>query len=151
MKADATPRSGEFQNLLTVRLSRLQFLLNARQTDLLKKTAGIGLTEWRVLFLLRHLGASSPGELHRASGMDGGLLSRNTARLRAAGLVSARESSADRRGRILRLTPKGVRLYEKIDPVMRAWRRPIFAALDESERKKLLALLNKLERAAVKP
>ena len=148
--ARGSSRSADgYRNLLPVRLSRLVLLLNARQSELLKKTAGVGLTEWRVLFLLHH-GDSSVSELRRISAMDAGLLSRNVARLQSAGLVSVGRLPKDGRRRILRLTRKGERLYQEIAPVVLEWRRPILGALTALERRALASALEKLERAALK-
>ena len=138
-----------YRNLLPVRLLRLTLLLNARQSELLRKTAGIGLTEWRVLFLLHYGGGSSVSELRRISAMDAGLISRSAARLQFAGLISVDRPLSDRRRRRLRLTRKGERLYQKIAPVVHEWRRPVLEALTSAERRALESALEKMERAAL--
>jgi DNA-binding MarR family transcriptional regulator len=68
---------------------------------------------------------------------------RNTAsilveQLERRGLVDRRVNGADRRARLLRLTPGGHRLHERLRPAMRAGQRRILAPLAPEERERFL-------------
>jgi DNA-binding MarR family transcriptional regulator len=61
--------------------------------------------------------------------------------LEAKGLVERRVNSTDRRARLLYLTKKGQRLFERLRPAMLAVNERILAPLERAERELLLDLL----------
>jgi DNA-binding MarR family transcriptional regulator len=61
--------------------------------------------------------------------------------LEAKGLVERQVNSADRRARLLHLTKKGERLFERLRPAMLAVNDRILAPLERAEREVLLDLL----------
>ena len=61
--------------------------------------------------------------------------------LEAKGLVERRVNSTDRRARLLYLTKKGQRLFERLRPAMLAVNERILAPLEPAERELLLDLL----------
>lgn len=62
-------------------------------------------------------------------------------RLVSKGLLERRVNGEDRRARLLRLTPRGEKLHERLYPEAFAGQRRILAVLKPSERKVLLDLL----------
>jgi DNA-binding MarR family transcriptional regulator len=70
-------------------------------------------------------------------------IDRNTAsvlveQLEKRGLIDRRVNGADRRARLLRLTPSGDQLHERLRPAMRANQRRILAPLAPAERERFL-------------
>jgi DNA-binding MarR family transcriptional regulator len=77
-------------------------------------------------------------------GMDRASTSQLIDYLEKAGLLSRQVSSEDRRVRLLRLTPRGAKLRERLQPVGRAAEARILAPLEEHERTVLIDLLVRL-------
>ena len=65
-------------------------------------------------------------------------------RMVRAGLVARREDPADRRGSLVRLTPKGEALEARLAPVFSDLCREVAAILEDWESKALLGLLQQL-------
>jgi DNA-binding MarR family transcriptional regulator len=61
--------------------------------------------------------------------------------LEAKGLLSRRVNGADRRARLLRLTPRGEKLRARIQPVTYAGQQRLLSVLEPAERELLLDLL----------
>jgi DNA-binding MarR family transcriptional regulator len=64
--------------------------------------------------------------------------------LEAKGLLSRRVNGADRRARLLRLTPRGEKLRARIQPVTYAGQQRLLSVLEPAERELLLDLLVRL-------
>jgi DNA-binding MarR family transcriptional regulator len=100
--------------------------------------------EWRVLAALginRHMAAK---DISDYSTLDKMSVSRAVAALEAKAYLTREEDAADRRNKILRLTPAGRALYQKIVPLARARERHILDALTAAERTALDAIMKKL-------
>jgi len=67
--------------------------------------------------------------------------------LERRGLIDRRVNSADRRARLLRLTPIGNALHERLRPGMRASQRRILASLPPNERERFLDQLVQIIKA----
>jgi DNA-binding MarR family transcriptional regulator len=78
------------------------------------------------------------------STLDKMSVSRAVAALEVKGYLDREEDPADRRNKILRLTPAGRALYQKIVPLARARERHILEALTATERKALDVMMTKL-------
>ncbi|MGE0802289.1 MAG: MarR family winged helix-turn-helix transcriptional regulator [Lautropia sp.] len=74
-------------------------------------------------------------------GIDSASTSQLIDQLQKRGIVRRRVSGEDRRARLLRLTPTGTRLRERLHPVGRAAEIRILSALDPAERQLLIDLL----------
>jgi DNA-binding MarR family transcriptional regulator len=74
-------------------------------------------------------------------GIDRASTSHLVANLEKSGLVVRRVNEGDQRARLLRLTPRGVKLRERIRPVGRAAEDFILAPLTSKERETLIDLL----------
>jgi DNA-binding MarR family transcriptional regulator len=66
--------------------------------------------------------------------------------LEAEGLVERRADTADRRAKVIALTPAGTRLLRKLEPVWESFGRRLLGALAAEERKQLGIILGKLVR-----
>jgi DNA-binding MarR family transcriptional regulator len=61
--------------------------------------------------------------------------------LEAKGLLSRRVNGADRRARLLRLTPRGEKLRARVQPVTHAGQQRLLSVLEPAERELLLDML----------
>jgi DNA-binding MarR family transcriptional regulator len=71
-------------------------------------------------------------------GVDRNTASTLVEQLERRGLIDRRVNGADRRARLLRLTPIGHELHERLRPAMRASQRRILAPLPSAERERFL-------------
>ena len=136
------------QQFLTFRLSRVQAKLNAQASRVLEKTAGLTLTQWRILAFLGSGAGSTSAELTRVAALDKGQVSRKLKSLIEEGLVTARADAADSRVQRLSLSRRGRALYEQTLPTMRARQRALQSEMSPAEVQRLFATLDKLEAAA---
>jgi DNA-binding MarR family transcriptional regulator len=74
-------------------------------------------------------------------GIDRASTSQLVDELEAMGLVERRVNGADRRARLLRLTPRGQRLQARLHPALRARQMGVLAALTPDEQELFLDLL----------
>lgn len=65
-------------------------------------------------------------------------------RMEKAGLVTRTPHSNDRRYNIIKLTNKGEKLFLKVEPHYKEQIHKVMASMDESELKKLMAMLEKV-------
>lgn len=155
MAAKDLARTGEDEDLfgpighmLTFRMSRVQNKLNAQASALLGETAGLTLTQYRVLVLVGSLGPTNLSAIARESAFDKGLLSRNLKALVDRGYVGAEQDTIDCRVQHLTLTEAGRRVWDRARPHMRKRDAHLMAAITDAERKMLDLILDKLEQAA---
>lgn len=142
------PHDQPLHQFLTYRLSRVQAKLNAQANALLQRSAGLTLSQWRILALIGAAGQTRLSALVRIAALDKGLVSRNLKILSANGLVHSKQDEMDQRVQHLSLTKKGQALFEETLPKMRERQRHLRAGLDPAELRVLYSALDKLEIAA---
>ena len=130
---------------LNYRIARVQARLSAQGARLLKEKAGLSLTQWRIMKLIRTYGQANASALAKVSTMDPGLFSRRLKTLIASGYVSSTPDEQDSRVQHLSLTRLGHRAYDKAWPVMRARREWLRGLLTGAEQKALFSALDKLD------
>ena len=124
--------------------------LNRRIRRMLDETLaefGLTLSEWKILKLLRQAGPPyrrSAGQLADGVELTSGAMTARLDRLEKAGLVRRVPDPADRRGVQVELTPAGRRAWEDSFSAQAAKEAFIAAALNESEKRQLNALLRRL-------
>ena len=104
--------------------------------------------EWRVLAAVAANRQMAAKEIAEYSTLDKMSVSRAVAALEAKALISREEDAADRRNKLLTLTPSGRALYQKIVPLVRAREDYLLDALSPTERDMLDDILNKLTSRA---
>ncbi len=137
-----------FKDFITVRLPRLQAKLNAQASAILAREAGLTIIQWRILFLLHHLGPSTATQLHEASGIDPGLLSRKIRSMNNASLLNVDDSTHDHRRKILTITAHGQALYDRALPAMRTRQQRMRSFLPPEDMERLYDYLTVLEDLA---
>lgn len=128
------------------RLSRLAALLDAELRPVFEY-AGLADGEFDLLATLRRAGAPyelSAGELSRNTMVTPGAITKRVDRLAARGLVERRVADDDARGRRIRLTEAGRDLVTDVMPRHMANEERLLAALDQTEREDLVALLRRV-------
>jgi DNA-binding MarR family transcriptional regulator len=104
--------------------------------------------EWRVLAALAESGTMRTRDALLYTTLDKMQISRAIAGLERAGLLTRRVDPQDRRNRILKLTPAGRALLQKLVPMVEAREAFLLEALEPHERALLESAMAKLlERA----
>lgn len=132
---------------LTYKIARINSKLNAIAASVLKDSANISLSQWRVLAFLDKFGEGTLSQFVRFSGFDKGQMSKRVGQLVTRGLVRSRPSETDSRSQILSLTQAGRATFNRARPEMRKRQASLLAILTASERDALYAAIDKLEAA----
>ncbi|MDX2969443.1 MarR family transcriptional regulator [Kribbella solani] len=127
-------------------IGRLHRIANSLTGELTLLYGKFGLTEgeFDVLAALRRAGSPyehAPGELALHTMVTTGAISKRVDRLEEAGLVRRRRSDADGRGRVVRLTPAGRRLFDRAFSAHMANEQRLLEVLTPDERAQLERLL----------
>ncbi len=132
------------------RIARLRAVLGRLSRRLRPTRAGGELTasQISVLFTVVRSGPIALASLAEVEGLNPTMLSRITAQLCAAGLLTRETDPSDRRAATVAATPAGVRLRERIHRERTQALAEHVQALEEGEREALWAALPVLERLA---
>ena len=109
--------------------------------------AGLTPVEFAVVAALDDAPDLDQGSLAARLGMDQVSVHHTLHRLEATGLVERRVDPADRRARVVRLTPHGHTLRQELRPAARAAQERILAPLDPAERPLFVDMLTRLVEA----
>ena len=104
------------------------------------------MNDLRVLMTLAPLEEAASHELCQVTGMHPMNVSRSVARLRLQGRVAERSDPANRRRKILSLTPAGAALYGKLTPHVKVLTEFLFEPLTEPEAEVLGKLTDMLTK-----
>jgi DNA-binding MarR family transcriptional regulator len=135
------------QQMVTFRIGRIHARISAQAANLLQKTAGISLMQWRVFVLLETHKKITPAEIVRLTSLDKGQLSRTIKKMVADGLISSSPSETDQRAQVIEYTEKGLALFRKARPLMRQRQRFLINSLSDEENDALFRALGKLDVA----
>jgi DNA-binding MarR family transcriptional regulator len=105
---------------------------------------GLTIPEWRVLAVVGRLGTCSPTAVGEWSAMDKVKVSRAAAALVAKGLLRQNQDPNDGRGRLLRMTRKGVTVHSGVVPLARSIEATLAEGLTKAEWAALTKALIKL-------
>lgn len=104
-------------DFLPYRVNVLAGRLSRAYAKIYQERFGISRAEWRVVAHLSQETAVSVREIHARADMDKSKVSRAATRLEAAGYISKRASSADKRLVELALTDKGRAMMAELAPL----------------------------------
>jgi DNA-binding MarR family transcriptional regulator len=133
---------------LPYRLSLLSNTISEGIATAYRDVHGLSLTEWRVVAILGRFPDLTATNIMARGAMDKVPVSRAVARLEERGLVRRKADSEDRRRLTLRLTPRGVKLFNAVVPEALAYERQLISALEPQESAQLDTLLEKLLASA---
>lgn len=127
-------------------IGRLHRLADRLRDELLAeyRRFGLGEGEFDILAALRRAGApfaSAPGELARHTMVTTGAVTKRVDRLVTSGLVARGADADDGRGRVIRLTPAGLRVIDEAFAAHLANEERLLAGLTPAQRRSLEALL----------
>ncbi|NGN94307.1 MarR family transcriptional regulator [Nocardioides sp. KC13] len=114
-------------------LSRLMREVMAREKPILD-AAGLEMWDYAVLTALADSDAPTQAQLAAATGRDKTRLIGNLDRLEAEGMVVRQPDPADRRNRIVSLTPAGSRVLRRCREAIEAMEAELLADLDPADR-----------------
>jgi DNA-binding MarR family transcriptional regulator len=143
-EAAASAAVEEFGQSIGYLLGAISNVLSTGGSRFYRQHFGIGLSEWRLMWVL---GIAPAITAHRASeimGVDKAAVSRAVAGLLRRGLLHAAPDPADNRQRLIALSPAGTDLYRKIIVVAGERQRRLLAPFSDEEQHMLAALLRRL-------
>ena len=105
---------------------------------------GVTPTQWAALARLAEVGPSSQNRLGRLTAMDAATIKGVIDRLNARGFTKTSSDPADARRLLVELTPLGMEVYARGEPLAREITAQTLAPLDEDERTTLVELLRRL-------
>ena len=119
-----------------------------KRADVLFRVSGLTDVQYNVLALLTYQ-TSEEGGLSQAQLSDMMLVNRANItslvdRMEKAGLVVRTAHSEDRRFNIIKLTTKGEKLFEKVEPLYHEQIQQVMSSVAKPEQKKLMAILDKV-------
>ena len=111
------------------------------------KIEAFGLTRlsWPILMVIGRFGPLSPAELADHTSIRADQLSHIVTRLLKQGYVARRQLSQSRRHMILILTPKGRKVYKRLDNVARQIEADVLRRLTKSQRSEFSNVLTTIE------
>lgn len=119
-------------------------LLSARGARLYRETFDIGLTEWRVMWVVGHEAPITAATASHIMGTDKGAVSRALAGLDRRGLVRVTSNPADGRERTIELSAAGWRLHAQISAMAKIRQKALLSIYGAEERAQLKELLARL-------
>jgi DNA-binding MarR family transcriptional regulator len=129
---------------LSVAASRVSRLF-ARQYS---ASYGLSIAEWRMMAVIGRFGTLSPSAVGEWTAMDKVKVSRAAASLAERGLVKQLQDPKDGRGRLLRLTRKGVTVRQGMVPLACGLEEQLAEGMSRTEWGSLLKALDKLSTLA---
>jgi len=134
----------EFGQSISYLIGAISNILSVGGSRFYRQHFGIGLAEWRLMWVL---GIEPEMTARRASqviGLDKAAVSRAIAGLERRGLLQGSSDPADNRQRLIRLSPAGADLYGKMITVSRERQRRLLAPLSGEDQRDLASLLRRL-------
>lgn len=141
-RPDLDPSSTE----VVGRIERLEYFINRRISDCLAGF-GVNIGEFDVLAALRRTEPDyqlCPGALQHRVLITSGALTNRLNRLEQAELIGRLQDPNDRRGVIVKLTPKGMAVIEASIGAVLATERSLLVPLNVAEQQQLAELLKKM-------
>lgn len=114
-------------------------------TPIYEEQFGISRKEWRVLAALGENPQMSAREICQFSTLEKMQASRAIAQLGEKGLLKQIAEKQDRREKRVKLTPRGVEVYQQIVPLALLHEQQLLSALSEQELNALDAIVGKLQ------
>ncbi len=138
----------ELGQFLPYRLSVLSHHVSQSIAVIYASRFHISIQEWRIIANLGNRQPLSANEIGGHVNLDKVQMSRALTRLLKKGLILRSVDKIDKRKASLKLSVRGLRLYEQIVPVALQREQQLLAVLDTEERAQLEVILAKLEKRA---
>jgi DNA-binding MarR family transcriptional regulator len=141
------PASLQLLDFIPFRLNRLASEISQRLSEIYRERFGLDIPEWRILATLGAHRYCTAQYVADSTRMHKTRVSRAAAQLAGRGLLRRSHSAADGREVLLRLTPKGRRLYAELVPLALRREKELMACLAPAQADALLQGLAVLERS----
>lgn len=138
-----SPGAGDFAAIPYL-IGAIANLLSAGGSRLYRRAFGIGLGEWRLMWVVAIEPCITARRAAQIMGTDEAAVSRAVAGLERRGLAHAATDPEDRRQRLIELSPAGVELHSRIIVVARERERRLLAGFRHQEIRLLTELLRRL-------
>ncbi len=147
----ALPDNGpalDLEHFLPYRLSVLSNTVSSALAGAYARRFGLTIPQWRVLAVLARTPGLSAAAVGERTAMDKVAVSRAVTGLARARRLRRVLAPKDRRRSVLTLTASGLRVYERIVPLARAYERRLVAELSPDERAQFETWLGRLQKRA---
>jgi DNA-binding MarR family transcriptional regulator len=134
----------DLEKFLPYQLSVLSNTISSAIAETYSNRYGLSIPEWRVLAVLGRFPGSSAGQVAKKTAMDKVAVSRAVSRLLAAGRIEREFADADRRRSILKMSASGMKIYQRISPVLLRYEAELLAGLSATDRRHLDRILARL-------
>jgi DNA-binding MarR family transcriptional regulator len=134
----------DLEKFLPYQLSVLSNTISSAIAETYSNRYGLSIPEWRVLAVLGRFAGSSAGQVAKKTAMDKVAVSRAVSRLLAAGRIEREFADADRRRSILKMSASGMKIYQRISPVLLRYEAELLAGLSATDRRHLDRILARL-------
>jgi DNA-binding MarR family transcriptional regulator len=134
----------EFGQSISYLIGAISNILSIGGSRFYRRHFGVGLSEWRLMWVLAIEPAITARRASQIMGLDKAAVSRAVAGLERRGLLQAIPDPADSRQRLIALSPAGNDLYRRMIVVSRERQRRLLAPLSDGEQRVLAALLRRL-------
>ncbi|UTW12651.1 MarR family winged helix-turn-helix transcriptional regulator [Marinobacterium rhizophilum] len=144
---DSTPKSLILNQFIPYRMVNLARRMSEDLSRIYGSDAyGVSIPEWRILARLAEDQSLNSRDLGRITQMDKSKVSRGVKQLDERGYLVKRKDPQDNRATYLSLSPEGLALYQELAPQALDWESRLISALDSSEYRDLMRILEKLDR-----
>jgi DNA-binding MarR family transcriptional regulator len=144
----APPRTLELERFLPYRLSLLANTMSGAIASTYAERFELSIPEWRIVAVLARAPGLSSAQVAERTAMDKVAVSRAVAALVRSRRIERGIEESDRRRSQLRLTPKGIAVYQEVVPWALAYEEAVLRGLSARARQSLDHLLDELlERA----
>lgn len=134
----------EFGQSIGYLIGAISNILSIGGSRFYRRHFGIGLSEWRLMWVLGIEPGITARRASQIMGLDKAAVSRAVAGLERRGLLQAAADPADNRQRLIALSPAGSALYRRMIAVSRERQRRLLVPLSDEEQRALAALLRRL-------
>jgi DNA-binding MarR family transcriptional regulator len=134
----------EFGQSISYLIGAISNILSIGGSRFYRQHFGIGLSEWRLMWVLGIEPVMTAQRASQIMGLDKAAVSRAVAGLERRGLLRAASDPADNRQRLIGLSSAGTDLYRKMIVVSRERQRRLLAPLSGEDQRNLANLLRRL-------
>ncbi len=142
------PRSLELERFLPYRLSVLANTMSSAIATAYAERFELSIPEWRIVAVLARSPGLSSAQVAERTAMDKVAVSRGVAALVRSRRVERGIEESDRRRSQLRLTARGLAVYQEVVPWALAYEAALLRGLSQRTRQSLDRLLDELQRRA---
>jgi DNA-binding MarR family transcriptional regulator len=138
----------DLNSFFPYRVARLAEAVSQSVAQVYRERFGLSRDEWRVLAALAGAAWVKTNQVIESSTLEKMQVSRAVTRMERDDLLQRKPDPEDGRGWLLRLTPKGRALYEKIVPMVQARENFLLEALDPADRAALDRAISAVQERA---